>query len=467
MRQDELCGCSATRLAALIAARQVSPVEVIGAVLDRIDRANPRVNAFALVLREEAERAARAAEQRVMAGEALGPLHGVPVTVKDNVAVAGVPLGNGSIAAAPAIPAKDAVAVERARAAGAILVGKTTLPEFAHKMVTESLATGVTRNPWNLDHTPGGSSGGAGAALAAGMGPLAIATDGGGSIRCPSAWNGVVGMKPTLGRVPIEAVADGFGNFAYIGPMARTTQDAALLLSVMQGPSAADPFSTRGAPPAWSGEISGLRIGWIEHFGEYRTDPEVLRITSAAVSRLSDRGACVEGLREACFDGLYPLYATLASTHRAGRYGALFDAAPDKMTPTLRAGIAQGRGWSAIEFLAASDRRTALFRSVQAIFERFDVLAMPTTTVAAPRLDAIDPGYPGAYPHWAAALHPFNLTGHPALSTPVGFTGAGLPVGLQLVGPWDAEQRLFMLSQALEQDLGLSGRIANPEDAPC
>lgn len=193
----------------------------------------------------------------------------------------------------------------------------------------------------------------------------------------------------------------------------------------------------------------------------------MLRITSAAVSRLSDRGACVEGLREACFDGLYPLYATLASTHRAGRYGALFDAAPDKMTPTLRAGIAQGRGWSAIEFLAASDRRTALFRSVQAIFERFDVLAMPTTTVAAPRLDAIDPGYPGAYPHWAAALHPFNLTGHPALSTPVGFTGAGLPVGLQLVGPWDAEQRLFMLSQALEQDLGLSGRIANPEDAPC
>ena len=233
MRQDELCGLSATRLAALIASRQVSPVEVTGAVLDRIDRVNPRINAFALVLREEAQRAAREAERRVMAGEALGPLHGVPVTVKDNVAVAGVPLGNGSIAVAPAIPVKDAMAVERVRAAGAILIGKTTLPEFAHKMVTESPATGVTRNPWNLDHTPGGSSGGAGAALAAGMGPLAIATDGGGSIRCPSAWNGVVGMKPTLGRVPIEAVADGFGNFAYIGPMARTTQDAALLLSVM------------------------------------------------------------------------------------------------------------------------------------------------------------------------------------------------------------------------------------------
>jgi aspartyl-tRNA(Asn)/glutamyl-tRNA(Gln) amidotransferase subunit A len=458
MNQDEICDMPATRMAGLIASRHLSPVEVTEAVLARVARLNPSLNAFALLLPDEALAAARKAEADVMSGQPLGPLHGVPVTVKDNISLAGVPMRNGSIAAEAVQPATDAVAVGRVKAAGAIVIGKTTLPEFAHKVLTENFTEGLTLNPWNREHSPGGSSGGAGAALAAGLAPLAVATDGGGSIRCPAAWNGVVGLKPTLGRIPSESAPDGFGNFAYIGPMARVTDDVALLLSVMQGACPADPFALATPAEPEPMQIRGLRVGWIAHFGEYRTEADVLALTQAAVSRLSLLGAEVEEVKETCFDGLYPVYATLASTVRARRYGHIFDAAGDKMTPTLRAGIAQGRSWSALDLLAASDRRTTLFRAMQALLERFDVLAMPTVTAPAPRLDSVDPSYPGSYPQWAAALHPFNLTGHPALSTPAGFTAAGLPVGLQLVGPWFAEQRLLMVSSALEQSLGLVSR---------
>lgn len=471
MNRDELCDMPATRMAALIASRQLSPVEVTDAVLARVARLNPSLNAFALLMPDEARAAARLAEAEVMSGKELGPLHGVPITVKDNVSLAGVPLRNGSIAAEAVVPATDALAVGRVKAAGAIVIGKTTLPEFAHKVLTENLADGVTLNPWNLEHSPGGSSGGAGAALAAGLAPLAVATDGGGSIRCPAAWNGVVGLKPTLGRIPNEAAPDSFGNFAYVGPMARVTDDVALLLSVMRGPCPADPFALAAPVEPERMSIRGLRVGWIAHFGEYRTETEVLALTQAAMSRLSVLGAVVEEVKEACFDGLYSIYATLASTVRARRYGPIFDAAGDRMTATLRAGIAQGRGWSALDLMAASDRRTTLFRAVQGLLQRYDVLAMPTVTTPAPRLDSIDPGYPGSYPQWAAALHPFNLTGHPALSTPAGFTAAGLPAGLQLVGPWFSEQRLLMVSAALEQSLGLSARhppiIADTGGSPC
>lgn len=456
MTSEEVCFLPATRLARLIAARELSPVDAVEAVLDRAQQLNPSLNAFAHLAADQARAAARQAQAAVMAGDRLGPLHGVPITVKDNVAVAGLPLGHGSIAIEPVIPDRDAIAVARARAAGAVIIGKTTLPEFAHKVLTVNNAQGVTHNPWNLAHSPGGSSGGGGAALAAGIAPLAIATDGGGSIRCPASWNGVVGLKPTLGRIPGEAMPDGFGNFAYIGPMARHTDDLALLLSVMEGPSPADPFALRPPPADAPVTVQGMRIGWLPHVGEHRTDAVTAAITERAVGALANAGAEVETLSAPCFEGLYAVYAVLASTARAARYGHILDTAGDRMTPTLRDCIVQGRGWSAVQWLAAHDRRTALFRAVQALFERFDILATPTTTTTAPRLDSIDPGYPGGYPAWAVALHPFNLSGHPALSTPAGFTDDGLPVGLQLVGPWFGERRLLVASAALEAMLGLA-----------
>jgi len=247
MSDDELCFMPATEMARRIAARELSPVEVMDAVLARAEAMDGALNLFALPLFDEARAAARAAEAAVTAGDPLGALHGVPITVKDNVAVAGLRLTNGSAAFMETVAAADAEVVRRVKSAGAIIIGKTNLPEFAHKVLTDSPIFGVTRSPWNRERTPGGSSGGASAALASGVAPLAIGTDGGGSIPCPSSCCGLAGLKATLGRIPMEA-PDGFNAYFFVGPMARRAADAGLLLSVMAGNLAIDPYAI-AAPP--------------------------------------------------------------------------------------------------------------------------------------------------------------------------------------------------------------------------
>jgi aspartyl-tRNA(Asn)/glutamyl-tRNA(Gln) amidotransferase subunit A len=453
MNHDELCFLPATELARCIAARELSAVEVVDAVVARAEAVEPALNLFALPLFEAARQAARAAEAAVMAGATLGPLHGVPITVKDNVAVAGLRLANGSAAFMEFVAAEDAAVVARVKAAGAIIIGKTNLPEFAHKVLTDSPVFGITRNPWSLDHTPGGSSGGASAALAAGVAPLAIGTDGGGSIRCPSSCAGLVGLKATLGRIPQEA-PDGFANYFFVGPMARRVGDVGLLLSVMAGKLAADPFSI-GSPPPPAAPVepeaaAGMRIGWIEHFGRYRTEPEVSRLTGAALRDLERQGAIVEELHDPCFDDVFDIYTVLASSAHAARYGGLVERWRERMTPTMLDSIAKGAQWSAVDWLRAHDLRTRLFRAVQLLFERFDVIATPTMVAPPKLLDAGGSIATEMYAEWAAPLYPFNLTGHPALSVPAGFNTGGLPIGLQLIGPWFAEARLLRLAALLE-----------------
>jgi aspartyl-tRNA(Asn)/glutamyl-tRNA(Gln) amidotransferase subunit A len=329
------------------------------------------------------------------------------------------------------------------------------LPEFAHKVLTDSPAFGVTRSPWSLDHTPGGSSGGASAALAAGVAPLAIGTDGGGSIRCPSSCAGLNGLKATLGRIPQE-VPDGVANYSFVGPMTRRAEDAALLLSVMAGPLSADPFSIcvpplpAPAPAPPEAAARGLRIGWIEHFGRYRTDPEVARLTGTAMRSLEAQGAIVEELRDPCFDDVFDIYTVIASSAHAARYGGLVERWGERMTPSMLDSIAKGAGWSAVDWVRAHDRRTGLFRAVQLLFERFDIIATPTMTAPPKPLDAGGSIATAMYAEWAAPLYPFNLTGHPAMSVPAGFTPDELPVGLQLIGPWFAEDRLLRLAALLE-----------------
>ncbi|MGL4290446.1 MAG: amidase [Phreatobacter sp.] len=456
MASDDLCNLSATDLAMLVAARKISPVEVVDAILARVDRLEPKLNMFAELTADTARAAARAAETAVMAGTPLGPLHGVPITIKDNVAVKGLALRNGSRAAADVVAPADAAVVARIKAAGAIMIGKTTLPEFAHKVLTDSPLHGITRNPWSLDHTPGGSSGGASAALACGIAPLAVGTDGGGSIRCPASCTGVAGIKATLGRIPNEVMPDGFANFAFVGPMARDAGDVALLLSVMAGPLASDPYSI-GAPtsdlraPVADGAAKGLRIGWVEHFGRYRTDPEVARLTRAAVMALAGEGASVEELRDPCFDDVFETYVVLATTAHATRLGPLAERFGDAMTESLRASIARGIRYSAVEWQRAGDKRTTLFRSVQRLFERFDIIATPTMLAPPTRVDAGGSIETAMYAEWAAPLYPFNLTGHPAASVPAGLTAEGLPVGLQLVGRWFAEPRILDVAALLER----------------
>ena len=452
MTSDEVCFLPATALAALIRERKISPVEVTDAILARAEKVNPALNLFAYPMASAARDAARAAEAAVMSGAKLGPLHGVPVTVKDNVPIAGLPLGNGSIAMKEFIPTSDAVVVQRIKAAGAVIIGKTTLPEFAHRILTDSPTYGVTRNPWSLAHTPGGSSGGASAALAAGVAPLAVGTDGGGSIRAPASNTGVSGIKATLGRIPFETIPDGFANYAFVGPMARTAADVALFLSVMAGPCPDDPYSL-GVPAldlSAATPRSTLRIGWIEHFGRYRTDPEVAQLTGAMVASLQREGHEVETVADPCFNDIFETYVVIATTAHAARLSPVLEKWGDKLTASMRKSIARGARYSAVEWQRAHDRRTVLFRSVQRLFDRYDLLLTPTMTQPPAKLDADGSVESDMYAEHAAALYPFNLTGHPAASVPAGFTKSGLPVGLQIVGPWFAESRILKVAAELE-----------------
>ncbi|MGG5823226.1 amidase [Falsiroseomonas sp. HW251] len=448
----------ATDVAAMVAARQVSPVDVMDAVLARAEAMQPVLNLFVQPLFDQARDAAKVAEAQVMKGESLGPLHGVPFTLKDNVAMRGLPTLNGTVAVTPPPAEEDWAVLARLRAAGGIPIGKTTLPEFAHKVLTDSIQCGVTRNPWNLERTPGGSSGGASAALAAGVAPLGIGTDGGGSIRCPASCAGLVGLKATLGRIPNETFPDPFGNYAFVGPMARTVADAALMFSVMEGAESRDPWSLGLPPHPPAAPVKGLRIGWIEHFGKYRTHPEVLAAITTARKALEEAGAIIEPLADPCFDDVFDTYIVVATTAHAARLGPLEERAGEKMTDSMRDSIGIGRRFSAADLVRAMDRRGALHRAVQRLFGRFDLIATPTMLAPPAPLDAGGSVASAFYAEWAAPLYPFNLTGHPAASVPCGFGSEGTPIGLQLVGPWHGERRILTVAQALEDALDWPSR---------
>src|SRR5262245_43031480 len=299
MATPGLAWMAARELAALIRSRKASPVEVVDTVLARSERVNPSLNCFAAVTAEEARDAAVAAEVAVMTGETLGPLHGVPVSIKDLLFTRRVATTGGSRLFADHVPEEDAVAVERLKGAGAIILGKTTTPEFGHKAVTDSPLFGITRNPWNSAMTPGGSSGGAAVAAATGLGPLALGTDGGGSIRIPASFCGIYGLKPSFGRVPHGPGFPGWRDFSVTGPMTRTVRDAALMLDVLAGPDERD----RSSLPADAGPsflsacdagLEGLSIGWSLDLGYARVDPEVAELCAGAAGAFEEFGCHVE-----------------------------------------------------------------------------------------------------------------------------------------------------------------------------
>jgi aspartyl-tRNA(Asn)/glutamyl-tRNA(Gln) amidotransferase subunit A len=448
----------AIALARDIRRKAISPVEAVEAVLRRIEALQPTVNAFITVTAAEARAAARAAEAAVGRGEPLGPLHGVPFSVKDLLQTRGVRTTMGSHIFADQVPDEDAVPVRRLREAGAILVGKTTTPELGHKPLTDSPLFGVTRNPWDLTRTAGGSSGGAAAAVASGQGPLALGTDGGGSIRIPAACCGIVGLKPTLGRVPHVHQADLFAGTSYIGPMARTVAEAALCFDVIVGMDPGDPYARpepREDPAAV--EVRGLRLGWMPRVGNRLVDPEVLAATEAAVRHLERAGAAVEPLEED-LAALEPVFLVFLEAGLAARIGPHLEAFRDRVAPSLRETVARGARWTAADWGRALARRTAVFRHVQALFQRFDFLLSPTLSrpALAADHDPFEPIRIGGEPAgsirgaWYPYTFPFNLSGHPAVSLPCGFTSDGLPVGLQLVGPWHADRRVLALAAHLE-----------------
>ncbi|OGK77200.1 MAG: amidase [Candidatus Rokubacteria bacterium GWC2_70_16] len=450
----------ALTLARQIRRKEVSPVAVVDAVLHRIEALQPTVNAFITVTADAAREAARRAEAAVMAGEPLGQLHGVPFSVKDLLFTKGVRTTMGSFIFAEQVPGEDAVPVRRLREAGAILIGKTTTPEFGHKPLTDSPLFGVTRNPWDLSRTPGGSSGGAAAAVASGQGPLALGTDGGGSIRIPAACCGIVGLKPTLGRVPHVHQADLFSTSSYIGPMTRTVADAAACLDAIVGFDPGDPYSRPEPPDDPRGvEVRGLRLGWMPRVGNRLVDGETLAACEAAVRHLEGQGARVETVEED-FAAFEPIFLVFLQGGLAARIGSHMAKFGDRVAKSLRESVERGAGWSAVDWGHALGQRTVVFRRVQALFRRFDVLVSPTLSRPALAADH-DPFQPitiggeaagsirGA---WYPYTFPFNLSGHPAVSLPCGWSADGLPIGLQIVGPWYGDRRVLALAAHLERE---------------
>lgn len=466
MSDAELLFMPATSAAALIRRRALSPVELTRAVLAAIAREQPRLNAFVTVLADQAMAAARAAEQAVMDGAPLGPLHGVPVHIKDQVDTAGIRTTHGSAIFAENLPARDDITATRLREAGTILLGKTTMPEFGHKGLTDGPSFGVTRNPWNLTRTTGGSSGGAAAAVAAGLGPLGLGTDGAGSVRIPAACCGIVGLKATLGAVPWEASADTFANNVYAGPMTRTVTDAAVMFSVLAGPSPRDAQSLRGpglaplSPALIGGDLHGLRIGYIARACNARVQREMAANTIASLDVLAARGALVEEVTDTIdwmeFPGRIMYQAGFAVT--CAQYLPEWH---NRMDPVLLAFMERGSKFSLTEFREAQFARTRLFRAIQDLFGRYDVLVTPTLTRTALPADfdaahdevEIDGEKCGITRQgWSSYMYPFNLTGHPALTIPSGFADDGLPTAVQLVGSWGSDMNLLRLGALLEQD---------------
>jgi aspartyl-tRNA(Asn)/glutamyl-tRNA(Gln) amidotransferase subunit A len=452
----DLAFTPATELAGLIRSRKLSPVELTRAVLERIERLNPTLNAFCTVTAEPALAAARRAEQAVTNGEPLGPIHGVPFSVKDLALTKDVPTRFGSHIFAHRVPEVDAPYVRRLHEAGGILIGKTTTPEFGWKALGDSPLTGITRNPWNIGMTTGGSSAGAGAAAAAGLGPLHQGSDGAGSIRIPSAFCGIVGVKANYGRVPLWPVSN--NDYAtHAGPMTRTVADAALMLGVMAGPDPWDATALDGTPPDYLGllerGVKGLKIAYSPDLGGLRVDAEVGGIVAAAARTFEGLGCKVEEVKPGFADS-YDMIRLMWGAHYIGNYGQYLDEWRARMDPGLVACMDEAKRCSAQEYVAMRGRKIGYWDSVRPLFERYDLLLTPTTSVAAFEVGRLNPqGWPQHawdwFP-WASFSYPFNFTGQPAVTVPAGFTPAGLPVGLQIVGRRLADLTVLQAARAFE-----------------
>jgi Asp-tRNA(Asn)/Glu-tRNA(Gln) amidotransferase A subunit family amidase len=461
MDATALCFTSATELARAIRARQLSPVEIVDTVLARIEALNPQLNAFLAVDAERARARARQAEAAVMRGETLGLLHGLPVSIKDLEPSAGLRCTYGSKFFEHHIADVDGVVTERVKAAGGIVIGKTNTPHYGHKDMCDNLLGPPCRNPWQLERTSGGSSGGAAAAIAAGLAPLAHGSDGAGSIRIPSALCGVFGHKPSFGRVPNWPNADIWAARSHNGPITRTVADAALMLQAIAGPDPRDPTSIDNTPDDYVAAVAqplealrSLRVAWSVDFGYAAVDPEVRRLTTAAAERFRDFGCHVEAVHPGWDD---PREAAAVAWHvsYAARNAERYKQQPAWFEPSFAAMIEAGLRLSAVQHGLALLGRTTFYEQARRFFETYDLLLTPQMPVGAWSVERGPSEIDGTpTPSMFDRLNftfPFNFTGQPAASVPCGFTSEGLPVALQIVGRWHADRLVLQAAAACEQ----------------
>jgi len=459
VRGSEIARWDAGELAQRILAREISAAEALKAALERIEALNPRLNAFVCLRADAALEDARRLDAELARGGTRRPLAGVPLGAKDLEDVAGLPTTYGSVPFRNNVAQRDSVQVERLKAAGAIVVGKTNTPEFGYTALTKNLLFGVTRNPWNLERTPGGSSGGSAAAVASGMVPLATASDGGGSIRIPACFTGTFGLKPSYGRIPKgPARMFHWTDTSVLGPIARSVRDAALYLDATAGAHPADPDSL--PPPGYSyaerleALPAGLRIAYSPDFGYARVQRDVLREVEAAV------GVFREFAQVELWEGRLPdlglEWALIAGVEVYAEIQDWIDEHRDRWGRSFLAGLERVRGLTAGELGRVQRARVRLNEELWKLFDRFDLLLSPTLPIeafaaAGPFPAEID-GHPIPTPLGAIAFtYPFNLSGHPAASVRAGFTDSGLPCGLQIVAPRHREDLVLQAAYAYEQ----------------
>lgn len=447
---------SAIKLKRLIACKEISPVEVTLRALESAQSTKSSLNAFSTLMPEAALAAAVAAEDAVMRGQPLGFLHGIPVSVKDLIAVGGVTYASGSKAMANNIAAADAPAVERLRQAGAIIIGKTTTSEFGCKPVGDNLLTGITRNPWNQSKTPGGSSAGAAASIAAGVTPFGLGTDGGGSIRIPCSFSGLAGIKGHFGRVPIWP-ASATPTLAHVGPMARSMQDAALLFSAIAGYDARDPFSVAGPVPdvlgAAQASVKGMRIAYSPTFGYAKPTPEVLEVVEKAVRTLETLGCEVEQVDRLFAKDPMDLWTAEFYAGVGIKLRDFVENKRDMLDPAVADVLEGALSQDMRSYYTKVFERYAFRDEVRKLFETYDAVVSPVLPVT-----SLDVGV-NIPPHlsdrnlvsWVYYTYPFNLTGQPAGSVCAGIAADGMPVGLHIIGKALGECDVVRLGAAYER----------------
>ena len=459
---EERVGLSLTDIARRIHSQEVSATHALEDVLEHIAHADDTTNAFVKVLRDEALQEAEAADHMLRAGHYLGPLHGVPVAIKDILTTAGITTTAGSKILADWKPEQDATVVRKLRQAGAVIIGKTNLHEFAFGVTTENPHYGNTRNPWNPDHVPGGSSGGSGAAVAMGMGYMAIGTDTGGSIRIPATLCGVSGIKPTYGRVSRFGCLPLSWSLDHVGPIARTAEDCARALQVLAGHDPLDPTSANRPVPNYlatlNDPIEGLTIGVPGDPFWDPIDPEVEAAVRAGIEVLRGLGARIVDVEFPMADDLVAMQTTILFADAAAYHHRWMRERPQDYDPRVLAGLQQGATVPAVDYVNAQRLRAVLREKMNEVYRRVDLLAMPTTPVTAPKIGqayetvAVGNGQMQLTRALTRNMSPYNLLGVPAMTVPCGFSSDELPIGLQIAGRAFDEATVLRAGHAYQQE---------------